>query len=202
MILYRAASRGKVSHGRSAGARADSALVCGGDGCPGERSRRGSRSTAKEGANAPRGRSGVRRVCEMSSGHREALEAYLERLGGDTAEPNETAVAALCGASAGEEDGVRMLAVSNMLRDDYTAFNHAAISYAALCEMGFRLYDPPLREIASRHLRAYAEATQQINQLIASVVAWELEQQGWSVAAYARCAAWGLAAARRPAPGR
>jgi membrane-associated protease RseP (regulator of RpoE activity) len=71
-----------------------------------------------------------------------------------------------------------MLAVSNMLRDDYTAFNHAAISYAALCEMGFRLYDPPLREIALRHLRAYAEATQQINQLIASVVAWELEQQG------------------------
>lgn len=44
--------------------------------------------------------------------------------------------------------------------------------------MGFRLYDPHLREIALRHLRAYAEATQQINQLIASVVAWELEQQG------------------------
>lgn len=120
----------------------------------------------------------VRRFREMASNHREALEAHLQSLGGDTAEPNETAVPALFGASAGEEDGERTRKVSNVLRDDYTAFNHAAISYAALCEMGFRLYNPPLREIALRHLRAYAEATQQINQLIASVVAWELQQQG------------------------
>ncbi len=42
----------------------------------------------------------------------------------------------------------------------------------------FRLYDPPLREIAPRHLRAYAQAAQEINQLIAGVVAWELQQQG------------------------
>jgi hypothetical protein len=35
----------------------------------------------------------------------------------------------------------------------------------------FRLYDPPLREIAPRHLRAYAQAAQEINQLIAGVVA-------------------------------
>jgi glyoxylase-like metal-dependent hydrolase (beta-lactamase superfamily II) len=35
----------------------------------------------------------------------------------------------------------------------------------------FRLYDPPLREIAPRHLRAYAQAVQEINQLIAGVVA-------------------------------
>ena len=42
----------------------------------------------------------------------------------------------------------------------------------------FRLYYPPLREIAPRHLRAYAQAVQEINQLIAGVVAWELQQQG------------------------
>ena len=113
-----------------------------------------------------------------------------------------TAVPALFGASAGEEDGEWTRKVSNVLRDDYTAFNHAAISYAALCEMGFRLYNPPLREIALRHLRAYAEATQQINQLIASVVAWGCSSKGWSAVAYAPCAAWVPAAAWRPAPGR
>ncbi len=126
----------------------------------------------------PEAAAAVRGFREMASTRREALEAYLERLGDDTVEPAGTAVAALFGTSAGEADGVRTRMVSDVLRDDYTAFNYAAISYEALCEMGFRLYDPPLREIALQHLRAYAEATQQINQLIASVVAWELEQQG------------------------
>jgi len=119
----------------------------------------------------------VRRCHEMASSHREALEAHLERLGGDSTEPTETAAAALFGA-VGEADSVRTQTLSSVLRDDYTAFNYAAISYAALCEMGLRLYDPPLREMAWRHLRAYAEAAQQINQLIASVVAWELQRQG------------------------
>ena len=120
----------------------------------------------------------VQRCREIATSHRGALQAYLERLAGDTAEPPETAVLALFGASAGEAQGGQTRTVSDMLRADYTAFNYAAISYEALCEMGFRLYDPLLHEIAERHLLAYAEATQQINQLIASVVAWELEQQG------------------------
>jgi hypothetical protein len=120
----------------------------------------------------------VRGFRELANTQREALEAYLERLGDNTVEPAGTAVAALFGTSASEADGVRTRKVSDVLRDDYTAFNYASISYEALCEIGFRLYNPPLREIALRHLRAYAEATQQINQLIASVVAWELEQQG------------------------
>jgi hypothetical protein len=120
----------------------------------------------------------VRHFREIARSQREALEAYLERPGDETVEPTGTAVSALFGASAGEADGVQTPTVSDVLRADYTAFNFAAISYATLCEMGLRLYDPPLREIALRHLRAYAEATQQIDQLIASVVAWELEQQG------------------------
>lgn len=119
----------------------------------------------------------VRQCHEMASSHREALEAHLERLGGDSTEPTETAVAAFFGA-VGEADGIRAQTLSSVLRGDYTAFNYAAISYAVLCEMGLRLYDPPLREMAWSHLRAYAEAAQQINQLIASVVAWELERQG------------------------
>jgi hypothetical protein len=114
----------------------------------------------------------------MAGSQREALEAHLGRLGGDVAEPIETAGAALFGASATEANDRRTRTVSDVLRVAYTTLNFAAISYSALCEMGLRLYDPPLREIAFQHLRAYAEATQQINQLIAAVVAWELEQQG------------------------
>lgn len=126
----------------------------------------------------PRAASVVRRFREMAGSQREALEAHLGRLGGDVAEPIETAGAALFGANATEANDGRTRTVSDVLRVAYTTLNFAAISYSALCEMGLRLYDPPLREIAFQHLRAYAEATQQINQLIAGVVAWELEQQG------------------------
>ena len=119
----------------------------------------------------------VRHCHEMSSRQRETLEAHLQRLGGDSTELTDTAVATFFG-TVGDSDGVRTPSESDLLRANYTAFNYAAISYAALCEMGLRLYDPPLREMAWRHLQAYAEAAQQINQLIAKVVAWELQQQG------------------------
>ena len=119
----------------------------------------------------------VRHCHEISSRQRETLEAHLQRLGGDSTELTDTAVATLFG-TVGDSDGVRTPSESDLLRANYTAFNYAAISYAALCEMGLRLYDPPLREMAWRHLQAYAEAAQQINQLIAKVVAWELQQQG------------------------
>jgi len=52
------------------------------------------------------------------------------------------------------------------------------MSYVMLHEIALRLYDPPLREIAPGHLRAYAETAQTFNQLIADVVAWELQQDG------------------------
>lgn len=64
------------------------------------------------------------------------------------------------------------------LRADYAAFNYAAIGYASLFEAALRLYDPALRELAPRHLRAYAEAAQTVNQLIASATAHELVQEG------------------------
>src|SRR5215218_3746462 len=48
----------------------------------------------------------VRQCHEMASSHREALEAHLKRLGGDSTEPTETAAAALFGA-VGEADSVR-----------------------------------------------------------------------------------------------
>jgi PDZ domain len=120
----------------------------------------------------------VQRLHEIAANQRAALEAHLQRFSDDAAEPSRTLIAALFDASAGERDGVGERSVSDVLREDYTAINYAAISYAALCELAFRLYDPPLREIAPQHLRAYARAAQEINQLIARVVAWELQQQG------------------------
>ena len=75
-------------------------------------------------------------------------------------------------------DGPHPQGVSDILRNDYTAFTYAAISYAMLVELAFRLYDPDLRGLAPQHLNAYAGAAQTINQLIVSTVADELAAVG------------------------
>ena len=53
--------------------------------------------------------------------------------------------------------------MSSALRQISVAFNHGAMSYAMLYEMALRLYEPPLREIAPEHLKAYADAALTIN---------------------------------------
>jgi len=68
--------------------------------------------------------------------------------------------------------------VSGALRGVYVAFNYGAMSYAMLYEMALRLYEPPLREIAPKHLKAYADAAITINRLLPAVLAWELAQDG------------------------
>lgn len=96
-----------------------------------------------------------------------ALASYL----GDAAAAAapDRVVAALTNASG---------TLTAALRADYAAFNYAAIGYASLFETALRLYDPALRELAPMHLRAYAEAAQTLNQLIASATAHELVQEG------------------------
>src|SRR5438093_12687429 len=117
----------------------------------------------------------------MVRAQRDALKAHLESIGGSESHPIKSAVATLFGAAAGALDNVRTKAVSKMLRDDYTAFNHAAIGYAMLHATAHALGDTSTMDIADRHLRGYAQAVQEINQIIAGVVVWELEQDEFSV---------------------
>ena len=101
-----------------------------------------------------------------ASQHREALSSYLEGTGRD-GKPRGDA------ASTGEAR-----TAADALRAAYVVLNDAAIGYAVLFEMALRLYEPPLRELAPKHLREYAEAAQTINQIIARVVAAELAAAG------------------------
>ena len=107
----------------------------------------------------------------MITGHRDALRSYLDSRG-EGADPTASMVRVFVG------DGPHPQVVSDILRNDYTAFTYAAISYAMLVELAFRLYDPALRELAPKHLNGYAEAAQTINQLIISTVADELAAVG------------------------
>jgi hypothetical protein len=109
----------------------------------------------------------------VASQHRAALSTYLASTDGEGLEPR----APLAGTAATTGRAADHSTVTT-LRAAYTAINDAAIRYAELTTMAFRLYEPPLRELAPKHLRDYAEAAQQINQLIAPAVAAELRGQG------------------------
>src|SRR5919202_2464836 len=123
----------------------------------------------------------IQRFHQTVKSQRDALKAHLATIGGSESHPIKSAVATLFGAAAGAIDNVRTKAVSKMLRDDYTAFNHAAIGYAMLHATAHALGDTRTMAVADRHLRGYAKAAQEINQIISAVTIWELSRDGFSV---------------------
>ncbi len=117
---------------------------------------------------------------------REAMRMHLTTLGGA---PNtgmmgmgqsliKTAVSTAFGMAAGAINTLRTQAVSKALRDDYTAFSHAAVSYAMLLSTAELLDHSPTTEIAGRHLKGYENAIEEIAGLVPEVVAWELRRDG------------------------
>jgi len=123
----------------------------------------------------------VKQFHQTAKGHRDSLKAHLKSLGGSESSPVKNAVAGLFGAAAGMIDKVRTETVSKLLRDDYTAFNHAAIGYVMLHTTAHALTQPSTADIAARHLRDYAQAVQKINQIMPGVVIWELRKDGHMV---------------------
>ena len=58
-------------------------------------------------------------------------------------------------------------------------FTHATLGYAMLHAVAHRFYDPATAEdLATQHMESYAGAAQEIHQLIADVVLWELSNDG------------------------
>jgi ferritin-like metal-binding protein YciE len=84
----------------------------------------------------------------------------------------------LLGKAAGMLDKVRTESESKALRDDYTAFNLAAVSYAMLYTTAEALGNQQVAELSEKHLRGYAGAIQKINHLIPQVVVHELSKDG------------------------
>jgi len=115
----------------------------------------------------------LRRVAGVAAEHLIALEAYLASL--DDGAGGRAGTAAASAAVPGRQGGARTTAA---LAEAYGLLNQAAFRYAVLTTMAFRLYELPLRELAPKHLRDYAEAAQAINQLIPPTVAAELRERG------------------------
>lgn len=108
----------------------------------------------------------LKNLLPITQAHRERLANYLKTVDFEPSSERSKA-----GFVFGPER-----TVSGALRQVSDALNHGTVSYAILYELALRLYEPPLREIAPKHLKAYAEAAFAVNCLVPATVARELMQ--------------------------
>jgi ferritin-like metal-binding protein YciE len=123
----------------------------------------------------------VQEFHNMVKSQRDALKTHLESIGGKPSGGLKAAGTAVLGMAAGVIDKLRAEGQSKILRDDYTAFNLAAIGYSMLYTTGVALGQSSTATIAERHLRGYARAVQQINNVIAGTVVAELQKDGHTI---------------------
>ena len=120
----------------------------------------------------------VRDFHDMVKRHRDTLKAMEEETGKTIGTPIKEVGAALIGKAAGIIDLLRTEGISKGLRDDYAAFNLAAISYSMLHTTATALGDSRVASLAERHLRDHADAIMRINEIMPGVVIRELEKDG------------------------
>jgi hypothetical protein len=94
------------------------------------------------------------------------------------AEAVKRAASVLAGAGAAAVDLVRNEKLPKDLRDDYTAFSLATVSYVMLLTTAMSLNDQPVAELAERHLKHYAKVVMKLNNILPSAVIAELREEG------------------------
>jgi ferritin-like metal-binding protein YciE len=100
--------------------------------------------------------------------------AFQESYGTTAGNPVIKAGGELLGKAAGLIDRVRNDSVSKALRDDYTAYNHLAISYTMLHISAMAFQDHAAMSFAEQGLRTYAGLVQDINHLMPAAVVADL----------------------------
>ena len=124
----------------------------------------------------------IRQVHHLVEHHVADLRSLAERRkAGGIAEAVKRAGAAVAGAAAGIIDLVRTEGVPKNLRDDYTAFSLATISYAMLYTTAAGLGEREVAELAQQHLRDYTGAVTRLNALVPAAVIRYLSEEGLPV---------------------
>jgi ferritin-like metal-binding protein YciE len=124
----------------------------------------------------------IRQVHRMVEHHISDLRAVAERRkAGGITESVKRAGAAVAGVAAGVIDLVRTEGLPKNLRDDYTAFSLATISYAMLYTTATGLGEREVAELAQQHLRDYAGAVTRLNTLVPVSVIRYLREEGLPV---------------------
>jgi ferritin-like metal-binding protein YciE len=132
----------------------------------------------KEVTDDPVALAAVQEFHDTVKAHRDTLKALQQETGKTIGSPIKEAGAALFGKAAGIIDLIRTEGISKSLRDDYAAFNLAAISYSMLHTTATALGDQQVATLAERYLKDHAHALMRINEIMPGVVIRELEKDG------------------------
>jgi ferritin-like metal-binding protein YciE len=119
----------------------------------------------------------IREFHDMVKMQRDKITALRDDLGSNAANPVKEIGSEILGKAAGLIDKVRADSISKSLRDDYTAFNLAAISYSMLYTTAKGVGSDEVANVAQNHLRGYARAVQKINHVIPDIVVAELSNE-------------------------
>jgi ferritin-like metal-binding protein YciE len=131
----------------------------------------------------------VQQILDQSKQHIDALEAALQQLGGNAADPVKSAVSQFEGFVAGAIDMMRKTKVSKGLRDDYTALALCTAGYTMLQTTAMALGNSTVAQLAQRNLTDYAQSVMAIGQALPEVALRELSDIGIQVATEAATAA-------------
>jgi ferritin-like metal-binding protein YciE len=126
----------------------------------------------------PTAHAAVQRFHDQVKSSRDAIKAYQGSVGTTGTKPLAQAGAAILGVAAGLIDKIRTEGATKSLRDDYTAFNHAAIGYTLLHTTAMAFGDDRTAKEAERGLTTYAGMVQDLNHVIADVAIEELKRDG------------------------
>jgi hypothetical protein len=125
---------------------------------------------------------------EISTAHRQTLEARLAAVAGETTLPDTD--------QAELDRGASDYPVSNALQRTSAILNQAIIGYAMLRSIALRFRDSSLigegntGDIAEQHTKNYVAAVHEVNQILHNVVLWELDREG--VSCHCTCPSCGL----------
>lgn len=102
-------------------------------------------------------------------------EQYLQTVGGPRNKNLVERGAEILGVAAGIIDKLRHDTASKALRDDYTAYNHLAISYTMLYTTALAEDDQATASFAEQGLRTYASLVQKLNEVMPKAVLGDLK---------------------------
>ena len=124
----------------------------------------------------------IRQMHHRGEHHIADLRALAERRNaGGITETVKRAGAAVAGVAAGVIDLVRTEGLPKNLRDDYSAFSLATISYAMLYTTAAGLGEREVADLGQQHLRDYAGAVTRLNTLVPASVIRYLREEGLPV---------------------
>lgn len=119
----------------------------------------------------------VIRIERMLKAHLAELETVADEVGGGKGSVVKKALGGALGVAAGLYDKMRSHELSRMLRDNYTALNLAAISYAMMHTMALAVTEEDVARVAKRHLAQIPPLLEVMRRLLPHVVADEIAHQ-------------------------